>query len=142
MSDYDHLSPTMKTVLDLISRSTLFIYALIAILLIVIALLTFFDAAYLILTIFSHENLIQGIVEILYVLLLTIIVVEVLETVTSYFRTGRILVRPILIAGLTAMVRKVLIINIEEMHITESIALIGIIGVLVAGIYVMWKTEQ
>lgn len=141
MSDYDHLSPTMKTVLDLISRSTLFIYALIAILLIMIALLTFFDAVYLILTIFSHENLIQGIVEILYVLLLTIIVVEVLETVTSYFRTGRILIRPILIAGLTAMVRKVLIINIEEMHITESFAIIGIIAVLVAGIYVLWKTE-
>jgi len=141
MSDYDHLSPTMKTVLGFISRSTLLIYALIAVLLIIIALLTFLDAVYLILTIFSHENLIQGIVEILYVLLLTIIVVEVLETVTSYFRTGRILVRPILIAGLTAMVRKVLIINVEEMHITESIAIIGIIGVLIAGIYVLWKTE-
>ena len=131
----------MKTVLGFISRSTLLIYALIAVLLIIIALLTFLDAVYLILTIFSHENLIQGIVEILYVLLLTIIVVEVLETVTSYFRTGRILVRPILIAGLTAMVRKVLIINVEEMHITESIAIIGIIGVLIAGIYVLWKTE-
>lgn len=145
MEEYDHLSPIMQTVMNIISRCTLFIYALIAALLIIIALLTFLDAVYLIFSIFSHGNVVTDIVDILdvlHVLLLTIIVVEVLETVTGYFRTKRILVRPILIAGMTAMIRKVLVISVDDTQLAEMIWIIGIIAVLTAAIYVIGKTEN
>lgn len=142
MGDYDHLTPIMKSVMNIISRCTLFIYALIAALLIIIALLTFLDAVYLIFAIFSQGDLITGILEVLHVLLLTIIVVEVLETVTGYFRTKRILVRPILIAGMTAMIRKVLIISVDDAQIAEMIWIIGIIAVLTAAIYVVGRSED
>ncbi|WP_255333081.1 phosphate-starvation-inducible PsiE family protein [Methanocalculus taiwanensis] len=142
MGQNDHLSPMMKNVMEIITRCTLVIYALIAILLIVIAFLTFFDAVYLIIGLFSHPHLVSGILEVLHVLLLTIIVVEVLETVTGYFRTNRILVRPILIAGLTAMVRKVLILSVDDIQIAEVIWIIGIIAVLTAAIYVVGKSEN
>ncbi len=141
MGDYEHLTPIMKAVMNIISRCTLFIYALIAALLIIIALLTFLDAVYLIFAIFSHGDVITGILEVLHVLLLTIIVVEVLETVTGYFRTKRILVRPILIAGMTAMIRKVLIISVDETQVAEMIWIIGIIAVLTAAIYVVGRSE-
>ncbi|WP_346865071.1 phosphate-starvation-inducible PsiE family protein [Methanocalculus sp. MSAO_Arc2] len=141
MSDYDHLSPTMRVVMQVIARCTIFIYALIAALLIIIALLTFFDAVYLILHIFTYDNFIDGIIEVLNVLLLTIIVVEVLETVIGYFRTSRIMVRPILIAGLTAMVRKVLILTADDLDLRILIGIAGIIAVLTLAIYYIGKTE-
>ncbi|WP_292615728.1 MULTISPECIES: phosphate-starvation-inducible PsiE family protein [Methanocalculus] len=131
----------MKTVMGIISRCTLLIYALIALLLIVIAFLTFFDAVYLILHLFSEPDLISGIMDVLHVLLLTIIVVEVLETVIGYLRTSRIMVRPILIAGLTAMVRKVLILTAEDIQASEMIWIIGMIAVLTLAIYVAGKSE-
>jgi uncharacterized membrane protein (DUF373 family) len=65
----------------------------------------------------------------------------VLETVTEYFRTKKILVRPILIAGLTAMVRKVLILNVEQIQLVDSVSIIGMIAVLTFAIYVVGKTE-
>lgn len=142
MGDYDHLTPIMRSVMNMISRCTLFIYALIAALLIIIALLTFLDAVYLIFAIFSHGDVVTGILDVLHVLLLTIIVVEVLETVTGYFRTKRILVRPILIAGMTAMIRKVLIISVDDAQIAEMIWIIGIIAVLTAAIYVVRISED
>jgi Phosphate-starvation-inducible E. len=142
MGDYDHLTPIMRSVMNMISRCTLFIYALIAALLIIIALLTFLDAVYLIFAIFSHGDVVTGILDVLHVLLLTIIVVEVLETVTGYFRTKRILVRPILIAGMTAMIRKVLIISVDDAQIAEMIWIIGIIAVLTAAIYVVGISED
>jgi len=142
MGDYDHLTPIMRSVMNMISRCTLFIYALIAALLIIIALLTFLDAVYLIFAIFSHGDVVTGILDVLHVLLLTIIVVEVLETVTGYFRTKRILVRPILIAGMTAMIRKVLIISVDDAQIAEMIWIIGIIAVLTAAIYVVGINEE
>ena len=141
VAEYEHLTPTMRVIISAITKSTLFIYALIAILLIIIALLTSLDAVYLILTIFSGGDLITGILEVLHILLLTIIVVEVLETVTEYFRTKKILVRPILIAGLTAMVRKVLILNVEQIQLVDSVSIIGMIAVLTFAIYVVGKTE-
>lgn len=141
MSDYDHLSPMMRVVMVVIARCTLFIYALIAALLIIIALLTFFDAVYLIFHIFTYDNFIDGIIEVLNVLLLTIIVVEVLETVIGYFRTSRILVRPILIAGLTAMVRKVLIMTADDLDLRILIGIAGIIAVLTLAIYYIGKAE-
>lgn len=142
MGDYDHLTPIMKAVMGIISRCTLLIYALIAALLIIIALLTFLDAVYLILDIFSHGDFITGILDVLHVLLLTLIVVEVLETVIGYLRTKRIHVRPILIAGMTAMIRKVLIISVDDVQIAEMIWIIGIIAVLTAAIYVVGKSED
>ncbi len=141
MDHHSHPSPMMKTVMGIISRCTLLIYALIALLLIVIAFLTFFDAVYLILHLFSEPDLISGIMDVLHVLLLTIIVVEVLETVIGYLRTSRIMVRPILIAGLTAMVRKVLILTAEDIQASEMIWIIGMIAVLTLAIYVAGKSE-
>ena len=73
MEDYDHLTPIMKAVMNIISRCTLLIYALIAALLIIIALLTFLDAVYLIFDIFSHGDVIIGILDVLHVLLLSLI---------------------------------------------------------------------
>lgn len=141
MNHHSHSGPMMKRVLGIISRCTLLIYALIALLLIVIAFLTFLDAVYLILHLFSEPDLISGIMDVLHVLLLTIIVVEVLETVIGYLRTSRIMVRPILIAGLTAMVRKVLILTAEDIQATEMIWIIGMIAVLTLAIYVAGKSE-
>lgn len=142
MGEYDHLSPLMKRTTEFISRCTLVIYALIAILLIIIAFLSFFDTLYLMLHLFSHTNYVLGLKEVLHTLLLTIIIVEVLETVIGYLRTNRIMVRPILIAGITAMVRKVLILTTDDFHTIEMLWIIGIIAVLTGAIYVAGKSDR
>ncbi|MDD1638826.1 MAG: phosphate-starvation-inducible PsiE family protein, partial [Methanomicrobiales archaeon] len=69
------------------------------------------------------------------------IIVEILETVLVYFRTSRILVRPILIAGITAMVRKVITMGVESFNAVDLLAIAVVIGVLTAAIIYVGKEE-
>ena len=47
-------------------------------------------------------------------LLLTITIIVLFETVTVYFKTKHVEVRALLIAGLTGMVRHILIFNVHH----------------------------
>jgi uncharacterized membrane protein (DUF373 family) len=54
----------------------------------------------------------NSLINVINALLLTITIIVLFETVTVYFRTKHVEVRALLIAGLTGMVRHVLIYNI------------------------------
>lgn len=54
-----------------------------------------------------------GIVRALHAILVTIIIIELLDTVVVYARTHQFRVQPILVAGITAMVRRILLIGVE-----------------------------
>jgi hypothetical protein len=56
------------------------------------------------------------------------------RTVTVYFRTKHVEVRALLIAGLTGMVRHILIYNMEGIDPMALVATAGLLAVLIAGI--------
>jgi uncharacterized membrane protein (DUF373 family) len=63
--------------------------------------------------ILATHDIAGGVTRALHAILITIIVVELLETVLVYAQTHRFRVQPILIAGITAMVRRILLAGVE-----------------------------
>jgi uncharacterized membrane protein (DUF373 family) len=113
------------------------IYIVVAFFLTIVAIMslgiTFIDIYHMI----NTQNYGEGIIQVVYGILLTVIIIELFETVIVYLRTKRVPVRAILIAGLTAMIRHVIILNISE---TKPEVLIGsavMIAVLVGGAYLL-----
>jgi uncharacterized membrane protein (DUF373 family) len=113
------------------------IYLLIAASLSLLALFSFYDVILQMVALVRVEDMTQGILQVLHALLLTLIIVEILETVTVYFRTSRVLVTPILIAGITAMVRRVLTFGVEPVEPLDiALTLAAILVLTVAVIYI------
>jgi len=120
-----------------ISWVMLSIYLLIAASLSLLAIFSFYDVIIQIAALIHADNMTQGILEVLHALLLTLIIVEILETVMAYFRTSRVLVTPILIAGITAMVRRVLTFGVEHLDpIDIGMTLAAILVLTIAVVYI------
>ena len=132
--------------IEAVSSGTMIIYLIIAIILLTLAFFSLYDTAVGFWLIISG-NAGVGMLHALHAVLLTIIIVEVLETVLVYLRTNIIQVRPILIAGITAMVRRLLFIDTEiltTMLLWELALSIMAILVLTIAIYTVSrdKTEK
>jgi uncharacterized membrane protein (DUF373 family) len=126
-----------ETAITAISWVTRVIYLLIAASLSLLALFSFYDVILQMVALVRVEDMTQGILQVLHALLLTLIIVEILETVTVYFRTSRVLVTPILIAGITAMVRRVLTFGVEPVEPLDiALTLAAILVLTVAVIYI------
>ncbi|MCC7565836.1 MAG: phosphate-starvation-inducible PsiE family protein [Methanomicrobiaceae archaeon] len=125
-----------------ISSVIIGIYLAIAVVLSLLALLSLYDAAILFLAIFETHDITGGILLVLHALLVTIIIIELLETVTAYFRTNRLLITPILIAGLTAMIRRVLMFGVEYTETDEMIITLAAIVVLTLAVIFIGRQER
>jgi uncharacterized membrane protein (DUF373 family) len=136
--DIDHLLRDMTGIIALLTK---FIYFIIAVILSVLALVSFVAAGYQFLALLGPGDLTTSLLDVLHAILLTIIIVEILETVTAYFKTSRVLVRPILVAGLTAMVRRVLILGVEAIDPTDTLVTVVVIAVLTAAVVLVGKEE-
>jgi uncharacterized membrane protein (DUF373 family) len=126
-----------------VSSGTMVIYLIIAIILLALAFFSLYDIA-LGFWIMITDNGAEGMLHALHAVLLTIIIVEVLETVLVYLRTYIIQVRPILIAGITAMVRRLLFIDTEiltPLLLWELTLSILAILVLTIAIYVVSRDK-
>jgi uncharacterized membrane protein (DUF373 family) len=129
---------SMTGILSLITR---WIYFAIAVVLSLLALISLVDVAKGFLDIGKSLTLTAGILNVLHAVLLTIIIVEILETVIVYFRTNRVLVRPILVAGLTAMVRRILFYGVEAIQPMDLLVDAVVIAVLTAAVVLIGKEE-
>lgn len=134
------MTPSKKptdTVISTISWMTLGIYLLIAASLSFLAILSFYDVILQVIALIHAEDMTQGVLQVLHALLLTLIIVEILETVTVYFRTNRVQVTPILIAGITAMVRRVLTFGVESVAPLDiGMTLAAILVLTIAIVYI------
>ncbi len=131
-----------RTAISAISGVTLGIYLLIAASLSLLAIFSFYDVILQVAALIRAEDMTQGVLRVLHALLLTLIIVEVLETVTAYFRTNRVQVTPILIAGITAMVRRVLTFGIEPVAPLDIGMTLAAILVLTIAIVFIGKQER
>lgn len=132
MADMDMFPRTQRILVKGCSLVTIAIYILIAALLIITAILGTIETLKMISLALDNPtqaaltNVLQGI-------LLIIVIATLIDMVQSYVRAGRVLVRPILIAGVTTMVRRLLVTDLTFVDIVGTT--IVILGLTVAMIY-------
>lgn len=136
------LKTRADTAISVISEAMLGIYLLIALSLSLLALISFYDVVLQVVALIRAENMTQGVLQVLHALLLTLIIVEILETVTAYFRTNRVQVAPILIAGITAMVRRVLTFGIEPVEPLDIGLTLAAILILAVAVVFIGRQER
>jgi len=132
---------SIQSLTGIIAILTKIIYFITAVILSLLALVSFVVAGIQFLTLFSTADLTGSLLNVLHAILLTIIIVEILETVTAYFKTSRVLVRPILVAGLTATVRQVIIAGVSTINPTDTLVIVAVIAVLTAAVVLVGKEE-
>lgn len=83
-----------------------------------------------------------GITDVIESILFTIIIIELFETVTVYLKTRKVPIRAILIAGITAVIRHFIVMNTTKMDPLVMVAEAIVMGVLIAGIYLIKDTPS
>ena len=136
----DSSKSVMNHLITFFSLVPLVLYTIVAILLTIIAVFSVWDALQLIAQMIISRDFANGLVNVIYALLLTITIIVLFETVTVYFKTGHVEVRALLIAGLTGMVRHVLIYNVATVDPILLFGTVALLAVLIAGI-VLVKPE-
>lgn len=125
---------SVRFVVHVISDIQLAVYVVIAALFSIVAIVSLFDAIKEILALPSSTDLQIGIVGVLEALLLSITVLTLLTTVTVYFQTRHFEPRPLLIAGLTSMIRHVIVSNVAFTEPMQILGTVAVLAVLIAGI--------
>jgi hypothetical protein len=133
-------TPVMEMLISFFSLVPLILYTIVAILLTIIAIFSVWDALQLIAQMILTRDFANGLVGVIYALLLTITIIVLFETVTVYFRTKHVEVRALLIAGLTGMVRHILVYNVGTVEPAILYGTVALLAVLIAGI-VLVKPE-
>lgn len=136
--------PEKPSVTELItnffSLVPLVLYTIVAIMLTIIAFFSVYDSAVVIYQLIIPPSVSVNLTSVINSLLLTITIIVLFETVTVYFRTKHVEVRALLVAGLTGMVRHVLVYNMESIDPMTMFATVALLAVLIAGI-VLVKPE-
>lgn len=136
------LPPFIEKIVAGISSITMIIYLVIAAVLVILAALSFVEVFLQAGTIIGSKDITGGILGVLHSLLLSIIIIELLETVVIYFRTSQFHVQPILFAALTAMIRRVLVYGVETSDFLDILTTVAAIGVLTIAIVLIGKEEK
>ena len=135
------IDQSIQKMTGFIAPLTKIIYFITAVILSLLALVSFVVAGYQFLALLGPGDLTTNLLQVLHAVLVTIIIVEILETVTAYFKTSRVLVRPILVAGLTATVRQVIIAGVGTINPTDTLVIVAVIAVLTAAVVLVGKEE-
>jgi uncharacterized membrane protein (DUF373 family) len=142
-SDFRELKPIEKTI-AIFSHVPIICYLMVALLLSILAFFSLINAANLILHVFGDmEDIVIGMYQApgmyhaIHAILLTVIIIEMFETVTIYLRTKQIPILILLMVGLTAMIRHILSFGFDEVDTMDMVATAIVILVLVCGIYML-----
>jgi hypothetical protein len=126
--------PFIEHVSNFFSLVPLILYTIVAFMLTIIAIVSVWESAVLVYNLVIPSATKSDIISIINSLLLTITIIVLFETVAIYFRTKQVDIRILLIAGLTGMVRHVLVYNMANIEAGPLVATVAILAVLIAGI--------
>jgi uncharacterized membrane protein (DUF373 family) len=118
------------------------VYLLVSIFLVLLALMTLFivgkDVARFVFEPYSLDTLVLALND----LLVTLIIAELIQTVVVYFKSHQLELKLILAAGLTAMIRRVLVFGVEKNITWEEMAITAVlIFVIMLAIYVVGEKK-
>ncbi len=123
-----------ELITNFFSLVPLVFYTVVAIMLTIIAIFSIWDSAVVIYQLIVPPSIPVNLIDVINALLLTITIIVLFETVTVYFRTKHVEVRALLVAGLTGMVRHILVYNMEDIDPMTMFATVSLLAVLIAGI--------
>ncbi|HMK46425.1 MAG TPA: phosphate-starvation-inducible PsiE family protein [Methanocella sp.] len=113
------------------------IYLLVALFLVIMAFATFFIVAMDLADLTTGTMSIDIIYTSLNDLLVVMIIAELIQTVAVFIRSHRLDLRLIIIAGLTAMIRRVLVFGVEKIPVEEMAVTGLLLVILVAAVYLL-----
>ncbi len=118
------------------------VYLLVSVFLVLLALMTLFivgkDMSQFLTGTFSLDTLVLALND----LLVTLIIAELIQTVVVYFKSHQLELKLILGAGLTAMIRRVLVFGVEKNITWEEMAITAfLILVITAAIYLVGEKK-
>jgi phosphate starvation-inducible membrane PsiE len=132
----------VELITNFFSLVPLVLYTVVAIMLTIIAVISLYDSAVVIYKLIAPTGLVvTTLIDVINALLLTITIIVLFETVTVYFKTKHVEVRALLVAGLTGMVRHILVYNMVGIDANVMFAVVALLAVLIAGI-VLVKPES
>lgn len=124
-------------VTDVIGKVESGIYLMVALFLILMAIASFFIVGRDMSGLVSGQMTIDTIYMSLNDLLVILILVELIQTVVVFIRSHRLDLRLIIAAGLTAMIRRVLVFGVEHIPVEEMVITAVLVVVLVAALYLL-----
>jgi len=134
---YDFTEEKREQLLIIFSNIPMLVYIGVAILLSVIAIISLLESIYSVIEIFSTNNPSEGILDVVYSILFTIIIIELFETVSVYIKTKKVPVRALLIVAMTAVIRHLIVISVSDTPIMEYLGVSIVMAVLISGIYLL-----
>jgi len=129
-------------IVGVLDKAEAAIYLLVALFLVILALMTLFivgkDMSRFVAEPFSLDALVLALND----LLVTLIIAELIQTVVVYFKSHELELKLILAAGLTAMIRRVLVFGVEKNITWEEMAITAIlILVITVAIYLVGEKK-
>ncbi len=134
---------TSETVIGILEKMQSGIYLLVAIFLIIMALVAMFVVGRDIFNFVTGSLVLDDLVKALQDLLAVLIIAELIQTVVVYFKSHQLDLKLILAAGLTAMIRRILVFGAEKgVDTTEMIVIAALIAIIAIGIVVIGKDSR
>ncbi|HJJ38941.1 MAG TPA: phosphate-starvation-inducible PsiE family protein [Methanocorpusculum sp.] len=121
------------------SLITTLVYLLIAGLLIFAVVIATMDAVNLLSVALEYNHTNQTLIPAVQAILFIIVLATLIDLVRSYVKYGRVLLRPILVAGITTMVRKLLV---SSLTLVDIIGIVLVILALVAAVVFLGKEDR
>ncbi len=134
---------TSETVVGILEKMQSGIYLLVAIFLIIMALVAMFVVGRDIFNFVTGSLVLDDLVKALQDLLAVLIIAELIQTVVVYFRSHQLDLKLIMAAGLTAMIRRILVLGAEKgVDTTEMIVIAVLIAIIAIGIVVIGRDSR
>ena len=130
------LKPVDK-IIAVFSLIPILCYVLVALLLSIIALFSLIHAGIVLFHMLEGGEIMPAIANGIHAVLLTVIIIELFETVAIYLRTKHVPILILLMVGLTAMIRHALIFSFENVEVLDLVATATVMMVLIVGLYVL-----
>ena len=127
----------VEQIIAIFSFVPIICYLLVALLLSLIAFFSLINAGMVLIHMFEEKDIMLGIGHGIHAILLTVIIIELFETVTIYLHTKHVPILILLMVGLTAMIRHALIFSFEDVQEIDIVATAVVMIVLICGIYIL-----
>ncbi|RLD14697.1 hypothetical protein DRI50_05020 [candidate division KSB1 bacterium] len=95
------------------------VYLLIAVILLITAFFLIYNSSLALIQSFKENDFIQGALHVIDRVLLTLMIVEIIYTVKISLQAHTLTVKPFIMVGLIASIRRILIISVESAYMTE-----------------------
>jgi uncharacterized membrane protein (DUF373 family) len=129
------------TIVRFIGGAESALYLIVAVFLVLMAAAAFFIVAQDLYGLIIHGMAIDAIYTALNDLLIVLIIAELLQIIVVFIQKRQLDLRLILAAGLTAMIRRVLVFGVEDIAWQDMAVTAALIAILAAAIYVIGREK-